>query len=97
MTWHDGTEKVSVKWHGSFRLSDDEKDVAWMADGSTLSISDGLLFASRAELKAVNGGIERRFTKNGLRREWEPEGRAFLAASIDKRSGLPVYEGCSMN
>ena len=34
MSWSDGGEKVTVKWNGAFRLSDDEKDIAWMEDGA---------------------------------------------------------------
>ncbi len=84
MSWSDGDDKVTVKWSGAFRLSDDEKDISWMEDGATLSIADGILLASRIDLRGANGTIERRFTKNGVRREYEPEGRLFLAAAIDK-------------
>lgn len=84
MTWSNNGEKVNVKWSGSFRLTEDDKDVAWLENGARLSISDGILLASRADLRGVDGRIERTFTKNGMRREWEPEGRLFLAAAIDK-------------
>ena len=84
MTWSDNGEKVSVKWNGGFRLSEDEKDIAWVEDGATVSISDGVQAAARVELRGRNGTVERTFTRNGSRREWEPEGRAFLAAAIDK-------------
>ena len=91
MSWSDGTEKIQVKWSGAFRLSDDERDISWMEDGATLSIADGLIFKSQVELRGVNGRIERTFSKNGTRRDYEPEGREFLAAAIDKlikRSGM---------
>ena len=84
MTWSHNGEKVSVKWNGAFRLSDDEKDIAWVEDGATVSISDGILFASRVELRGTSGKVERSFTRNGMRRDWEPEGRLFLEAAIDK-------------
>jgi len=84
MSWSDGTEKISIKWNGAFRLSDDEKDIAWMEDGATLTIADGLIFKSEVQLRGVNGGIERTFSKNGTRRDYEPEGRAFLAAALDR-------------
>ena len=84
MSWSDGDERVTVKWSGAFRLSDDEKDISWMEDGASLSIADGILLASRVDLRGVNGQIERTFRKNGLRRDYEPEGRVFLAAAIDK-------------
>ncbi|HUQ85957.1 MAG TPA: M56 family metallopeptidase [Vicinamibacterales bacterium] len=84
MSWQDGNDKITVKWSGGFRLSDDEKDISWMEDGATLSIADGVVFVDRLELRGVNGRIERTFSKNGTRRDYEPEGRQFLAAAIDK-------------
>ena len=83
MSWSNNGEKVSVKWTGAFRLSDDEKDLAWIEDGGSVSISDGVLIASRAELRGTGGRVERTLTKNGFRRDWEPEGRVFLANAID--------------
>jgi hypothetical protein len=84
MSWSDGTEKISIQWSGAFRLSDDEKDIAWMEDGATLTIADGVVFKSQIQLRGVNGKIERTFSKNGTRRDYEPEGRAFLAAALDR-------------
>ena len=84
MSWSDGTEKISINWKGAFRLSDDEKDIAWMEDGATLTIADGVILKSEVQLRGVNGRIERTFSKNGTRRDWEPEGRAFLAAALDR-------------
>jgi hypothetical protein len=81
MTWSDNGDKLSVKWSGGFRLSEDEKDIASVDEGATLSITDD---SARVELRGRNGKIERTFTRNGSRRDWEPEGRAFLAAAIDK-------------
>ena len=84
MSWSDGNERISIRWNGAFRLSDDEKDIAWMEDGATLTLADGVIFKSQVELRGVNGRIERTFTKNGTRRDYEPEGRAFLAAALDR-------------
>jgi len=84
MSWSDGTERISIKWNGAFRLSEDEKDIAWMEDGASLTIADGVIFKSQVQLRGVNGNIERTFSKNGSRREYEPEGRAFLAAALDR-------------
>ena len=95
MSWSDGDEKIILKWNGAFRLSDDEKDIEWMEDGAQLTISDGVIFKSTIELRGVNGRIERTFSKNGMRRDYEPEGRQFLAAGIDKlikRSGMFAKE-----
>ena len=60
-----------------------------------MTISDGIVFKSSVELRGVNGRIERTFSKNGFRREYEPEGRAFLTTAIDrliKRSGMFAKE-----
>jgi hypothetical protein len=84
MSWSNDGEKVNIKWTGTFRLSEDEKDISWIEDGGHLSISDGIVFKSSIELRGVNGKVERTFWKNGFRRDYEPEGRVFLAAALDK-------------
>jgi len=84
MSWSDGNERLSVKWTGAFRLSDDERDIAWIEDGATVTITDGLLLRETVQLRGVNGTVERSYSKNGLRRDYEPEGRLFLSAAIDK-------------
>lgn len=85
MTWSHNDERVSVKWTGAFRLSADERDIEWVEEGATVTIADGTLFASRVDLKGVPGGrIERTFSKNAFKRDYEPEGRLFLADMIQK-------------
>jgi hypothetical protein len=84
MTWSDNNEKISIKWDGAFRLSENEKDIEWIEDGGYLTIADGMIFSNRVELRGVNGRVERSFSKNGLKRDWEPEGRQFLAAALDR-------------
>lgn len=84
MSWSDNGERLEVKWNGEFHLSDDEKDIEWIEDGGTLSIADGMIFRNRVDLRGVNGRIERTFTKSGVKKEWEPEGRQFLAAALDR-------------
>lgn len=91
MTWSDGSDKVSIKWNGAFRVSDDDRDVVFVEDGATVSISDGQLLSDRVELRGVGARIERTFYRNSIRRDYEPEGRAFLAATLQKvirRTGL---------
>ena len=84
MTWSNDGEKLSVRWTGAFRLSDDEKDIEWVEDGATVTITDGVAVTSRIELRGTRNGIERQYFRNGSRRDYEPEGRAMLAAAIDK-------------
>jgi beta-lactamase regulating signal transducer with metallopeptidase domain len=96
MQWSHDDEKVSVKWTGAFRLSDDERDIAWVEEGATVTIADGTLFASRIDLKGLSGGrIERTFSRNAFKREYEPDGRLFLAEMIQKlvrRTGMFAKE-----
>lgn len=82
MTWSNNDDKLSVKWTGTFRLSDDETDIASLDDGATFTVSDG--DANRVELRGTGKGIDRRYFRNGSRRDYEPEGRAFLRAAIDR-------------
>jgi len=84
MTWSDNGESISVKWTGAFRLSEDETDIEWVEDGATLTITDGMIFRSRVDLRGTANGIERSYSRNGQRRDYEPEGRAFLTAAIDR-------------
>ena len=84
MTWSNNGEKFSVKWTGAFRLSDDEKGIDWVEDGATVTITDGVVLTSRVELRGTGGSVERNYWRNGSRRDYEPEGRLFLAAAIDK-------------
>ena len=84
MIWSDNGESVSLKWTGAFRLNDDETDIEWIENGATVTVGDGGLFATRVELRGTPQGIERRFSRNGRQREFEPEGRDFLKAAIDR-------------
>jgi beta-lactamase regulating signal transducer with metallopeptidase domain len=84
MSWSNNGEKFSVKWTGAFRLSDDEKGIDWVEDGATVTVTDGLILVSRVELRGKGGSVERNYWQNGTRRDYEPEGRLFLAAAIEK-------------
>lgn len=84
MTWSNDGERFSLKWTGAFRVSDDEKGIDWVEEGATVTITDGVIQTSRIELRGTGGGVERQYFRNGMRRDYEPEGRLFLAAAIDK-------------
>ena len=84
MTWSDNGESISVKWTGAFRLSEDETGIEWIENGATVTITDGAVFRSRLDLRGTATGIERSYSRNGSRRDYEPEGRAFLTAAIDR-------------
>jgi beta-lactamase regulating signal transducer with metallopeptidase domain len=84
MTWSDNGESLSVRWTGAFRLNEDETDIDWLDNGATVTITDGLILRSRVDLRGTSNGIERSYSRNGQRRDYEPEGRAFLTAAIDR-------------
>ena len=84
ISWSNDGEKFSLKWTGAFRLSDDEKDIAWLEDGARVTLSEGRLFTNAVTLTAADGRIERRYTKSGFTRDYEPEGRLLVAAALDK-------------
>jgi beta-lactamase regulating signal transducer with metallopeptidase domain len=84
MSWSNNGESISIKWSGAFRLSEDETDIAWIENGATVTITDGMVFRSRLDLRGTATGIERTFSRNGSRREFEPEGRAFLKDAIER-------------
>lgn len=84
ISWSDDGEKFSLKWTGEFRLSDDEKDIAWIEDGARVTLSEGHLFTNTVTLTSTGGRVERVFTKSGFRRDYEPEGPLLVAAALDK-------------
>lgn len=81
MTWSNNGDRLSVKWSGAFSLSENETDIDRVDAGATVTISDD---THRVELRGTSNGIERRYWRNGSSRDFAPEGRAFLAAAIDK-------------
>jgi beta-lactamase regulating signal transducer with metallopeptidase domain len=93
--WSDDGERLSVKWTGAFGLSDDERDIAWVQDGALVTITDGVSNADRIELRGLPGNqVERTIYRNGTRREFDAEARAFLANVITRliRSGMFAAE-----
>jgi len=84
INWSDDNERFSVRWTGAFRISADERDIEWVEDGARVTITDGVVLISRVELRGTRSGVERQYWRNGQRREFEPEGRQFLAAALEK-------------
>jgi beta-lactamase regulating signal transducer with metallopeptidase domain len=90
-SWNNNGERLSVKWTGPFRLSEDERDIAWIEEGARVTISDGWVFADRIELRGLaGGGIDRQFYRSGFRRDFEADGRPFLVNAIARmiRAGM---------
>jgi bla regulator protein BlaR1 len=90
-SWNHNGDRISVKWTGPFRLSEDERDIAWVEEGARVTISDGWLFTDRIELRGLAAGqIERSFYRSGIKQDYQAEGQTFLANAIARmiRSGM---------
>jgi beta-lactamase regulating signal transducer with metallopeptidase domain len=93
--WSNNGNRLAVKWTGPFRISDDERDIAWVQEGAVVTVSDGWVFTDRVELRGLAGGqVERRYYRSGLQREFDAEGRAFLTNVIQRmiRGGMFAAE-----
>jgi beta-lactamase regulating signal transducer with metallopeptidase domain len=94
-SWSNNGERLAVRWTGPFRLSDDERDIAWVEEGARLTIAEGWVFTDRIELRGLAGGaVERKFYRSGVEKDFEAEGRAFLVTAIQRmiRSGMFASE-----
>ncbi len=85
-SWSTNGEKLAIKWTGSFRLSDDDKDIEWIEPGRSVEVSDGgWMLTTGVMLQARSDGtIERSYHRNGFARPYEPEGREYLATALLK-------------
>lgn len=94
-TWNDNGKRLAVRWSGSFRLADDDRDIGWLEPGATLTMSDGWVFTDRVEMRGLaGGGIERKFYRSGVERAFDAEARAFLVEALQRmiRSGMFATE-----
>jgi hypothetical protein len=90
-SWSNNGDHLTVKWTGPFRLSDDERDIAWIEEGARVTISSGWVFTDRVELRGLaDGKVERTFYRNGFRQDADSEARLFLANALARmiRSGM---------
>jgi len=90
-SWSNNGDHLTVKWTGPFRLSDDERDIAWIEEGARVTISSGWVFTDRVELRGLTDGkVERTFYRNGFRQDADSEARLFLANALARmiRSGM---------
>jgi beta-lactamase regulating signal transducer with metallopeptidase domain len=93
--WTHDNERLTVRWTGPFRLSDDERDIGWVEEGATLTIADGWVFTDRVEFRGLAGGqVERTYYRSGVKRDLDAAGREFLANTIQRmiRSGMFATE-----
>jgi len=78
---HDGT-KITLKWTGKFRLSDDNRDVAWVEPGRTVAFVDD---STVVEVRGLDDGrIQQTYTKNGQTLPYEPSGRDFVSTMLQQ-------------
>ena len=77
-------ETLSIRWTGSFTLSDDDKDFAWIEPGKTVDVSDGSwMFSTGVALTSQSDGtIKRTYRRHGFEQPYEPEGRQYLAHAL---------------
>ena len=85
-SWSNNDDRVSIKWTGAFRISDDDKDIVWVEPGKMVQVSNGAkVFSTAVEVKGLaDGKVERIYYRNSVSRPYEPEGREFLATMLQK-------------
>jgi hypothetical protein len=85
-SWENNGDRVSIKWTGPFRISDDDKDIVWVEAGKMVQVSNGAkVFSTAVEVKGLpDGKVERIYYRNSMSRPYEPEGREFLATMLQK-------------
>jgi hypothetical protein len=93
MSYSTSAGRVQLQWTGAFRLTADEKDIAWIAPGASVMITNGRRWLSTGiEAKALaDGTIERHHFRTGFTKPFEPDGRMFLESSLQflvRRAGL---------
>jgi beta-lactamase regulating signal transducer with metallopeptidase domain len=77
----DGT-KITLKWTGRFRLSEDNRDIAWVEAGRTVALVDG---STVVEVRGLpDGRIERTYARNGQALPYEPSGREFVSTILQQ-------------
>lgn len=92
VSWSNHGERLDVRWEGRFQLGADDRDVTSIESGGRVTLSKEGSEATRVELRGLpNGQLERKFSRNGVERSYEPEGREWLATTLlelVQRTGL---------
>lgn len=84
MHWSDGDKSIRVSWEGPFTLTEDEKSIANVSRDGLLKISgtqNGDLHRIRFEND--EGTVEKRYWVNNNRTEFDEEGEAWLATTLN--------------
>ena len=83
--WSLNGDRIEMKWTGPFRLTADDRDIEWVEPGKSVRISDGYwLTSTGVEIKGIENGVERIFSKKSFKLPYEPDGREFLATMLQK-------------
>ena len=87
-SWHSYVDghRIALTWTGAFRVSDDGRSIAWVEPGRKVRITNGARwFASGVELiAAADGTLDPHYFRGGFERAFEPEGREYLEASLER-------------
>jgi beta-lactamase regulating signal transducer with metallopeptidase domain len=80
------SETLSIRWTGSFRLTNDDKDVAWIESGKTVDVSDGAWMFSTGVLITgqPDGTVKHAYRRHGFEQPYEPDGRQYLTDALRK-------------
>jgi hypothetical protein len=83
-TWSVNGRLMRLRWTGAFRLSDDDRDIAWVEPGGSVQIvDDAWFFTTGVELHGrADGTVERVYHRRGFQRAYEPEGRSLLESTL---------------
>jgi beta-lactamase regulating signal transducer with metallopeptidase domain len=89
MSFRDNNERVQIQWTGAFRLTPDERDVEWIEPGARVKVSNGARWlATGVEvIGGVDGTLDRHHFVRGFEKAFEPQGRAYLALSLQRLIG----------
>jgi beta-lactamase regulating signal transducer with metallopeptidase domain len=77
-------ETISIRWTGTFRLSNDDRDLEWIEPGKTVDVSDGAWMFSTGVVLAgqSDGSVKHTYRRRGFEQPYEPDGHQYLANAL---------------
>ena len=93
MSWSDSKRRMELRFEGVVTFSDDDRDVKALSPGGMFRLREGGWLSSRTiELTAdASGAIHRRYWAGMSEKDFEPEGRLWLAEALPqiiRQSGI---------
>ena len=93
MSWSDSKRRMELRFEGVVTFSDDDRDVKSLSPGGMFRLREGGWLSSRTtELTAdASGTIHRRYWAGMSEKDFEPEGRLWLAEALPqiiRQSGI---------